>query len=35
MVNKLELSIINVWEGTKDRRSFTTDATRATFWLQK
>lgn len=35
MVNKLELSIINVWAGTKDRRSFTTDATRATFWLQK
>lgn len=35
IIKKLNLSIINVWSGTKDRESFTFDSRRATFWLQK
>lgn len=35
MVKKLNLSVINVWAGTKERKNFTPDSCRATFWLQK
>lgn len=35
MVNKLNLSVINVWSGTNERKSFTPGSNRATFWLQR
>lgn len=35
MIDKLGLSIINVWSGTKERKEYTTGDSRATFWLQK
>lgn len=35
MITKLNLSVINVWDGTIEKKNYTDGSGRATFWLQK
>ncbi len=35
IIEKLNLSVINVWNGTQNREKYTSNSNRATFWLQK